>query len=52
MKDGDFIGYCRDSYLLNASCPRFGDGEAKGTLKETVRGHDLFIIVDLLATMV
>ena len=46
MKDGDFIGYCRDSYLLKASCPRFGDGEAKGSLKETVRGHDLFIIVD------
>ena len=34
MKDGDFIGYCRDTYLLKASCPRFGDGEAKGTLKE------------------
>ena len=46
MKDGDFIGYCRDTYLLKASCPRFGDGEAKGTLKETVRGHDVFILVD------
>ena len=38
FNESDFIGYCRDSYLLKASCPRFGDGEAKGTLKETVRG--------------
>ena len=46
MSDGDFIGYCRDSYQLKAECPRFGTGEAKGTLKESVRGHDLFILVD------
>ena len=46
MTDGDFIGYCRDTYQLKAVCPRFGTGEAKGTIKESVRGHDLFILVD------
>lgn len=46
LEDADFNGYCRDSYLLKASCPRFGTGEAKGTLQESARGHDVFIIVD------
>lgn len=35
------------TYLLNAICPRFGSGEAKGVLNETVRGHDVFIISDV-----
>ena len=35
------------TYLLNAVCPRFGSGEAKGVLNETVRGHDVFIISDV-----
>lgn len=42
-----FAGYRRDSYLLNASCPRFGSGEAKGLIKESVRGYDLYLIVDV-----
>jgi ribose-phosphate pyrophosphokinase len=42
-----FAGYQRDSYLINASCPRFGSGEAKGVIKETVRGDDLYLIVDV-----
>lgn len=46
MSDGDFIGYCRDSYQIKTDCPRFGTGEAKGTIKESVRGHDMYIIVD------
>ena len=46
MSDADFIGYCRDTYQLKATCPRFGTGEAKGTIKQSVRGHDLYIIVD------
>lgn len=46
MSESDFIGYCRDSYLIKTSCPRFGNGEGKGTIKETVRGHDLYIVVD------
>lgn len=47
MNDADFIGYCRDTYQLRAECPRFGTGEAKGTLKESVRGHDLYILTDV-----
>ncbi|MEG0962714.1 MAG: ribose-phosphate pyrophosphokinase [Lachnospiraceae bacterium] len=42
-----FRGYQRDSYLVGASIPRFGTGEAKGTLKHSVRGYDLFIMVDV-----
>jgi ribose-phosphate pyrophosphokinase len=42
-----FTGYQRDTYLINACCPRFGTGEAKGQIKETVRGYDLYIIVDV-----
>ena len=35
------------SFLLDAACPRFGSGEAKGVINETVRGHDIFIISDV-----
>ncbi len=42
-----FTGYQRDSYLLSACCPRFGTGEAKGMIKESVRGTDLFLLVDV-----
>ncbi len=42
-----FSGYQRDSYLISASCPRFGSGEAKGIIKETVRGDDLYLLVDV-----
>jgi len=42
-----FSGYQRDSYLLKACCPRFGTGEAKGQIKESVRGDDLYLIVDV-----
>lgn len=42
-----FSGYKEDSYLLGASCPRFGSGEAKGILHESIRGTDLFILVDV-----
>ena len=41
-------GYLRDTYLLDASCPRFGSGEAKGIIRESVRDMDLYIIVDVL----
>ena len=40
-------GYIKDSYLVNASCPRFGTGEAKGIFHESIRGSDLFIMVDV-----
>ena len=42
-----FAGHQRESYLLNASCPRFGTGEAKGMIKESVRGTDLYLLVDI-----
>lgn len=35
------------TYLAHADCPRFGSGEAKGLIKESVRGHDLYIISDV-----
>ncbi len=47
--EGDitFAGYTRDTYVVKGSCPRFGSGEAKGALKESVRGYDIFILVDV-----
>ena len=43
----EFHTYQKDSYLIKASCPRFGTGEAKGVIGETVRGKDIFIILDV-----
>lgn len=42
-----FMEYVRDTYRIKAICPRFGTGEAKGVLKETIRGDDLYILVDV-----
>ena len=42
-----FKDYRKDSFLLNSCCPRFGSGEAKAMLKETIRGDDLYILVDV-----
>ncbi len=42
-----FSGYQRDSYLLQTKIPRFGSGEGKGMILESVRGHDLYILVDV-----
>ena len=42
-----FEGYQRDSYIIGAKVPRFGSGEAKGTLTESVRGYDLYLLVDV-----
>ncbi len=42
-----FSGYQRDSYLLKARVPRFGSGEAKGIVMESVRGDDLYLLVDV-----
>ena len=42
-----FAGYERDTYIIDASFPRFGSGEGKGSLHESVRGYDLFIVCDL-----
>ncbi len=42
-----FAGYQRDSYILKAKVPRFGSGEAKGVIQESVRGTDLYLLVDV-----
>lgn len=42
-----FAGYQRDSYLIDAYCPRFGTGEAKGVIRESVRGSDLYLLLDI-----
>lgn len=46
--DLHFRGYDVDSYLLDCECPRFGSGEAKGVIKESIRGTDLFAMVDVM----
>ena len=45
--DPAFQGYAEDSYLAKFSTPRFNSGEGKAVLEETVRGKDLFILVDV-----
>ena len=42
-----FSGYERDNYLIDARVPRFGSGEAKGIIGESVRGKDIYIMVDV-----
>ncbi len=43
-----FYGYEKDNYIINADTPRFGSGEGKGVIYESVRGMDIYIIVDVL----
>ena len=45
--DAAFKDYRRDSYIINTSVPRFGTGEAKAMIKESVRGYDLYLLVDV-----
>lgn len=42
-----YSSYEADTYLTKNSCPRFGSGEAKGLLSESIRGKDLFIMLDV-----
>ena len=42
-----FSGYQRDSYIIQTKVPRFGTGEAKGVIMESVRGDDLYFLVDV-----
>lgn len=41
-----FYGYQRDTYKINISNPRFGSGEGKAVINDTVRGYDLYIVTD------
>ena len=43
----NFAGYKRDSYIVNAKTPRFGSGEGKGVLVDSVRGPALYIMLDV-----
>ncbi|MEG0894638.1 MAG: ribose-phosphate pyrophosphokinase-like domain-containing protein, partial [Oscillospiraceae bacterium] len=43
----NFLDYIKDTYQIQAECPRFGTGESKGLIKETVRGSDLYILCDV-----
>ena len=47
QQDLQYRGYDVDSYLLDCVCPRFGTGEAKGVINESVRGTDIFVMVDV-----
>lgn len=42
-----FNGYEKDTYLIDAKVPRFGSGEAKGIIEESVRGLDIYLMVDV-----
>ena len=42
-----FKDYEQDTYIIDATCSRFGTGEGKGYIKESVRGTDLYIMVDV-----
>ena len=44
-----FPGYNLNTFLLSAKCPRFGTGEGKGLLTQSVRGYDIYIITDVTA---
>lgn len=45
--DVAFTCYERDTYIVDAKVPRFGSGEAKGIIGESVRGKDLYLLVDV-----
>ncbi|MBQ4228000.1 MAG: ribose-phosphate pyrophosphokinase [Clostridia bacterium] len=52
MQDEEYYtspGADRDNFLLKCNCPRFGTGEGKAVLRESVRGLDVYIIVDVCA---
>ena len=52
VQDEEFFttpGVDRDTFLMKAYCPRFGTGEGKAVLKESVRGYDVYILVDVCA---
>ena len=42
-----FFNHYLDNYLIDCKCSRFGSGEAKGTLGESIRGKDLFVMTDV-----
>ena len=47
VDDAVFAEYSKDSFIVNAKVPRFGSGEAKGIINESVRGKDVYVMVDV-----
>ena len=47
QKNVAFFGYQRDTYKINVTVPRFGSGEGKGVIEDSVRGYDIYIIADV-----
>lgn len=45
--DVAFTGYEKDTFIVDTKIPRFGSGEAKGIINESVRGKDLYLMVDV-----
>ena len=45
--DTVFAEYSKDSFIVDAKVPRFGSGEAKGIINESVRGKDVYVMVDV-----
>lgn len=43
-----FTGYTQDNFIIDAKVPRFGSGEAKGIIGQSVRGKDIYLMVDVL----
>ncbi len=46
ITDANLRGYSSDDYRIAAKCPRFGSGEGKALISQTVRGYDLYVLVD------
>ncbi len=46
-RDPAFHGYAEDSFILESHCFRFGSGEGKAMVNDSIRGKDLFILVDV-----
>ena len=46
VKWANEAGIDKDSFIIPCDCPRFQSGDAKGLVKESIRGHDVFITVD------
>ncbi len=43
----EMMGQATSSFLIKSRCPRFGNGEAKGIIDESIRGKDIFILTDI-----
>ena len=40
------VGIEKDTFIIECACPRFQSGDAKGLVKASVRGDDIFFVVD------